>query len=232
VTANALAFYRANRDPVDYAVNSVIVGTVGFHIETSISICNTPALVALCFARPNALHRWCRNLQKECVGESMKERPDQITEFVAARRRAVLPPSVSRPLKRSGGRASPTPGHVRVSGVALSDDDRADIRRRLGTRLGKFAWSIERVTVRARDGNGPRGGVDQECTVKVVLSGLPSVIVKRRDALLHVAIDEALHAAEQAVRRSVRRRRMKPLHGRSSRQATVGGGRSLNKRRR
>ena len=111
----------------------------------------------------------------------------------------------------------PIPAHVRVTGVALSDDDRAEIRRRLGMKLGKFAWSIERVTIRARDGNGPRGGVDQECIVKVVLSGLPSVIVKRKHAVLQVAIDKALHAVEQAVQRSVRRRRMKPLHGRSER---------------
>jgi ribosome-associated translation inhibitor RaiA len=104
-----------------------------------------------------------------------------------------------------------------VTGVPLDDDDRDDIRRKLGMRLGKFAWSIERVTVRARDANGPRGGVDQECTVKVVLSGLPSVVVRRRHSALHVAIDDALHAVEQAVRRSVRRRRMKHLHGRALR---------------
>ena len=66
----------------------------------------------------------------------------------------------------------------------------------------------------------------QECTVKVVLSGLPSVVVRRRHAALHVAVDDALHAVEQAVRRTVRRRRMKPLHGRWSRQAAGGGGRS------
>ena len=150
---------------------------------------------------------------------------NRISELVAVRRRAVLPPSVSRPLKRSAGRASLIPAHVRVAGVALSQDDDDDIRRKLGLRLGKFAWSIERVTVRARDANGPRGGVDKECTVKVVLSGLPSVIVRRRHATLHVALDEALHAVEQAMRRSVRRRRMKPQNGRSLRQAAAGAGR-------
>lgn len=144
--------------------------------------------------------------------------PCQVSELVASRRRAVLPPSVSRPLKRSAGRASPVPAHVRVTGIALTDDDHADILRKLGITLGKFFWSVERVTVRARDANGPRGGVDQECTVKVVLSGLPSVFVRRRHAALHIALDEALDAVEQAVRRSVRRRRMKPLHGHSLRQ--------------
>ena len=148
----------------------------------------------------------------------MKPLSRQVSEAPASRRRVVLPPSVSRPLKRNAGRASPIPAHVRVDGVALTDDDHAAIRRKLGMKLGKFSWSIERVTVRARDANGPRGGVDQECTVKVVLSGLPSVIVRRRHAALHVAIDEALHAVEQAVRASVSRRRMKPLHGRWPRQ--------------
>jgi ribosome-associated translation inhibitor RaiA len=148
----------------------------------------------------------------------MKPLPNRISEFVESRRRAVLPASVSRPLKRAGGHASPIPAHVRASGVALNHDDHADIRRRLGMKLGKFARSIERVTVRARDANGPRGGVDQECTVKIVLSGLPSVVVKRRAASLHVAVDEALDAVEQAVRGSVSRRRMKPLHRRSPRQ--------------
>ena len=158
------------------------------------------------------------------LGKSTTQLPHQVSDLAAAGRGLVLPPSVSRPLKRAGGRASPRPAHVRVMGVPLDDIDHADIRRKLGLRLGKFAWSIERVTVRARDVNGPRGGVDQECTVKIVLSGLPSVVVRRRHAALQVAVDEALHAVEQAVRRSVRRRRMKQLHGRWSRHAAFGGG--------
>jgi hypothetical protein len=61
------------------------------------------------------------------------------------------------------------------------------------------------------DLNGPRGGVDRVCRIKVVLSGLPSVVVEKRDASLKGAIDGALTAAATAVRRAVRRRRMKPL---------------------
>jgi len=118
-----------------------------------------------------------------CLGESMNPMPLQISDLVAARRRAAMPSSVPRPLKSVGGRATPIPAHLRVTGVALSDDERVEIRRKLGMRLGKFASSIERVTVRAGDVNGPRGGVDQECSVKVVLSGLPRVVVKRRDAI-------------------------------------------------
>jgi hypothetical protein len=71
------------------------------------------------------------------------------------------------------------------------------------------------VTVRLTDTNGPRGGIDQVCNVKVVLSGLPSVVIERREMVLRAAIDAALRAAEQAIRRSVGRRRMKPLRRRN-----------------
>ncbi len=132
-------------------------------------------------------------------------------------RRSPLPASVPRPVKRASGRADAlrTPAHVRVIGVELDEEDRALIRKKLGTKLGKFASAVERVTVRMTDDNGPRGGVDHLCNVKVVLSGLPSVVVERRDASPHVAIDLALRATEQAVRRSVGRRRMKPLRPRT-----------------
>jgi ribosome-associated translation inhibitor RaiA len=106
--------------------------------------------------------------------------------------------------------------HVRVSGATLDDKERKYIARKLGMKLGKFATSIERVSVRVNDVNGPRGGVDQRCRVKVVLSGLPSVIVEHRHAAKEAAIDTALRAAEASIRRVVGRRRMKPLHRRAS----------------
>jgi hypothetical protein len=100
---------------------------------------------------------------------------------------------------------------VRVIGVELDEENRALIRRKLGMKPGKFVASIERVTVRVTDMNGPRSGVDRVCNLKVVLSGLPSVVVDRRHVAPHAAIDLALRAAEQSIRRRVGRRRMKPL---------------------
>jgi hypothetical protein len=131
-------------------------------------------------------------------------------------RRAPLPASLPRPVKRASGRtaASRTPAHVRVIGLELDEENRALIRRKLGMKLGKFVAAIERVTVRVTDANGPRGGVDQVCNVKVVLSGLPSVVVERRDVAPQAAIYLALRASEEAVRRVLGRRRMKPLRGR------------------
>lgn len=103
------------------------------------------------------------------------------------------------------------PAHIRAMHGGLGPSDRAYIRRKLGTKLGKFVNSIERVSIRAEDVNGPRGGVDQLCRIKVVLSGLPSVVFESRDASLRTAVDGALAGVERAVRRTLQRRRMKPL---------------------
>jgi hypothetical protein len=106
------------------------------------------------------------------------------------------------------------PAHIRVLGGDLDPNDRTYIRRKLGMKLGKFATSIERVSVRVDDVNGPRGGVDKVCRIKVVLIGLPPAVLEGRDASLEAAIDGALTGAERAVRRSVQRRRMKPIRRR------------------
>jgi CBS domain-containing protein len=116
-----------------------------------------------------------------------------------------------RALKREAGRtdAPQVPANIRVAGVSLDQDDRAYIRQTLGMKLGKYATSIERVSVRVKDVNGPRGGIDQVCRIKVVLSGLPSVVFQSQAASLKDAINGALSGVERAVRRRVQRRRIK-----------------------
>jgi CBS domain-containing protein len=103
------------------------------------------------------------------------------------------------------------PVRVRASDGDLGMGDRAYIRQRLGERLGKFALAIGRVSIRTEDVDGPGGGTDRMCRIKVVLKGLPSVVLERRDASLTVAVDEALAAAETAVRRAIRRQHANPV---------------------
>ena len=128
-------------------------------------------------------------------------------------KREPLADRVPRSVKRAAGRtpASLIPANIRVDGVRLDEDDRAYIRRRLGEKLGKYASSIERVTVRVRDINGPRGGIDLLCRIKVVLSSHPSVVVEHKAALLRPGLTRALSGVERAVRQAVQRRRMRPI---------------------
>jgi hypothetical protein len=81
------------------------------------------------------------------------------------------------------------------------------ILRRLGARLGKFAVHIERLTVRFEDVNGPRGGIDVRCTIKVVISGLPSVVVTELAKTTAEASDRAGDRVERVVRRAIGRSR-------------------------
>ena len=123
-----------------------------------------------------------------------------------------FPGWVPRPLKRKFGRKdAPVPVHIRVLGADLNKDKRIYIRQKLSRKLGKFAYFIERVSVRVKDLNGPRGGIDQVCQIKVVLSDLPSVVFEAQDASLDTAIGKALAGTERAVRRSLKRRHTKPI---------------------
>jgi putative sigma-54 modulation protein len=127
-------------------------------------------------------------------------------------KRAPLAASVPRAAKRVAGRtvAADTPVHIRAVGAPLSATAKADIRRKLGRKLGKHALDIERTSVRVEDVNGPRGGVDKRCRIKVVVSALPSVVVEAQHESLHAAIDGALDRVQRAVRQTLKRRRVEP----------------------
>lgn len=136
----------------------------------------------------------------------------------AAAQRTALPEAWPRPVKIARGRTfeMPPPAHIRVIGAAVDPADRDAIARKLGMKLGKFAASIERVSVRLADANGPKGGVDQVCRIKVVLSGLPSVLVGRRAVTLAAAVEDAIRGTAIAVGNRIQRRRLKPMRRRWS----------------
>lgn len=131
--------------------------------------------------------------------------------FIMTQKRTALVEHVPKALKRGNRTRAPgIPANIRVDGLSLDVRDRVFIRRRLGEKLGRYARSVERVSVRLRDINGPRGGVDVRIRIKVVLSGQPSVVVERQDAALRPALTAALAGAERAVRRTLQRRRQRP----------------------
>jgi ribosome-associated translation inhibitor RaiA len=109
-------------------------------------------------------------------------------------------------------REAPVQAHIRASGIYLNQNTRTSIRRKLDSKFRKFARSIERASVRLKDVNGPRGGVDHVCRIKVVLRNLPSVVYEKQDDSLDTAIGGAIAGAERAVRRTLQR-----AHGKSIR---------------
>jgi ribosome-associated translation inhibitor RaiA len=108
------------------------------------------------------------------------------------------------------------PAYIRAVGTPLKTSDKDYLRRKLGRKLGKFVPAVERASVRMEDVNGPKGGIDKQCRIKVVLKGLPSVLVEERSHSVQAAMDLALTRAEYAVRQAMKRRSMRPLKQRAT----------------
>lgn len=148
-------------------------------------------------------------------------------------KRAPFAKKVPRARKVSAGRASAaeTPLSVRTAGVEANADFKQRVRGKMGLRLGKFARHIERVTVRFKDVNGPRGGIDSLCRIKVVLSGVPSVLVEELASDPLQAFDRASQRTERAVRSALGRARSTgraprlPVSSGVTRRASAGSGR-------
>jgi ribosome-associated translation inhibitor RaiA len=120
--------------------------------------------------------------------------------------RAAAPKGKRAPANRRKAPAMTSfPIHIRAAGLQIERSDRDYLRRKLQLRLGKFGRNIERVSVRIGDTNGPRGGADKTCAIKVVLPHVPSVVVTTQAASLKAAMDGALQAIARTVRRRGRR---------------------------
>jgi hypothetical protein len=110
--------------------------------------------------------------------------------------------------KRHAGRTAvqDTPIAIRTS-VPISLEFEESIRLRLGRAIGHLGTMIERGTVRFKDENGPRGGQDTVCHVKLVLSGIPNAVASARSTTPPKAFAAALPKVREAAGGAVRKRR-------------------------
>jgi ribosome-associated translation inhibitor RaiA len=97
--------------------------------------------------------------------------------------------------------------HVKKRGTNLTPEDTATVERRVHFALGRFGHRIRRAEVLLVDSNGPRGGLDQHCTVHVVLAGLSPVVVEVVDVDPLTAVSRAVERVARRIRDSASRRR-------------------------
>lgn len=89
-------------------------------------------------------------------------------------------------------------------GLGLSTELKAHVERRVHFNLGRFAGKIRCLSIRLADINGPRGGLDKGCDIRVDLGLGQQLIVRERQASVQAAVAFALDRAERAVQRQVK----------------------------
>ena len=90
---------------------------------------------------------------------------------------------------------------------------------RLGFALDRFRPRLLAVAVRVDDLNGPRGGTDQLCRIRVHVRGAGEVVAEDRAPDLVTAADRAVDRVRYAVSRAIEKLKVRPRSGRDRRHA-------------
>ena len=88
---------------------------------------------------------------------------------------------------------------MQCRGFPLTGAIAGHVRKRLDFLLGRGFRRLRRVDVTLSDLNGPRGGVDKRCLIKVSIDGLPPVVIEDIQSDLYTAIDRAAGRASRTV---------------------------------
>lgn len=94
---------------------------------------------------------------------------------------------------------------VRGKGLEIGASLRGYVERRVAFALGRRSDQLERVQVWLEDVNGPRGGADKRCRVKLTGRGLGAKVIEASGSELGAVVHEALERAAQVAGRALER---------------------------
>lgn len=81
------------------------------------------------------------------------------------------------------------------------------IHKQIETSMKACSNQIERITVRLKDLNGPKGGRDKACSVEVQIANFPAVIVSKRSSDAYSSIRKAVGRASRVTLRRLKKRK-------------------------
>ena len=90
---------------------------------------------------------------------------------------------------------------IRGQRIELTEALRAHIERGLQFALGQFGARVTAVTVTVEDLNDPRGGVDKQCRITVVLASTSHLRVEVLGTEITAAVDQAADHLARAIAR-------------------------------
>jgi putative sigma-54 modulation protein len=88
----------------------------------------------------------------------------------------------------------------------VTDCMRAHVLRRAHAALGKYAAEVRVATLRVRDANGPRGGVDKQCRLTVELVSGGQLVARATETTFYTAVDHVMRRAAQLLGRALTER--------------------------
>jgi putative sigma-54 modulation protein len=97
--------------------------------------------------------------------------------------------------------------HTLDRNVGITPDQKENIERCLQFAFDRFSSHIRTVDVSFSDVNGPRGGDDLQCRMKIVLHGKGDIVVEGKGVSVEAVISETADRAALAVSRRVDRLR-------------------------
>lgn len=95
--------------------------------------------------------------------------------------------------------------HFKARSIDLERHDAASARRQTWTALSRFSRAISHVSITVRDINGPRGGVDTECAIRVTGREGWSVFVVDTSDSVQAALGNSLARTKRTVARRLER---------------------------
>lgn len=90
---------------------------------------------------------------------------------------------------------------IHSNGLMVTESITGWVHDRLHAAVGRHESRLDRVEVRLRDINGPRGGEDMECDLFAHLRGAGVIVVKEHTADLYSAISLAAGRLKNALGR-------------------------------
>lgn len=91
-------------------------------------------------------------------------------------------------------------------GIVLPSNEAQVLTTRIRRAFERVARRIERVHVSLRDVNGPRGGRDKLCMIRVELANRGQIVVRDRNSEMGHALKRALSRARALVACELKRR--------------------------
>jgi hypothetical protein len=99
---------------------------------------------------------------------------------------------------------------IQTSGLRLSKSEMESflghVRRRVEERFARFRRRITQVTVHVEDINGPRGGRDKHCMVKVSVGGATASLAQGHDRNLFALVNRVSACAAGVTLKRMKRR--------------------------